>query len=148
MWNNLSNDLHMYTYMYNNFTNALNQIESAFSDVSNYSQLNVNKFWLQYYGVVNLSDIELTYTELQVLGKGFKFCPTPPMYDHGKIKESLDKFFRSASLKLFFEDNNETLENIDPGDLNEPFEHKSMKLPSISTPPSPSYLDFVQNFNN
>ena len=46
------------------------------------------------------------------MGKGLKFCPTPPMYDNGVLKENIDKFFRSASLKLSFDDTGVT-ESID-----------------------------------
>ena len=53
--------------------------------------------------MMNLSDHNCSFTELSVLGKGLKFCPTPPKYCHGKLKESIDKFFQSAPLKACFE---------------------------------------------
>ena len=73
-----------------------------------------------------------------MLGKGLKFCPTSPKYCHGAMKESIDRFFRLASIKLFIL-NNSVPEN--PEDilmnsfLSEPkvdtaFEHKELKLPS------------------
>ena len=53
--------------------------------------MDLNKFWLKYFGVVNLSGHKCTFLELSVLGKGLKFCPTPPKYCHGQLKESIDK---------------------------------------------------------
>ena len=55
------------------------------------------------WGVLNLSTRKLTDDELKVLGKGLKFCPTPPVYDHRALKESIDRFFRSISLHIFFQ---------------------------------------------
>ena len=52
----------------------------------------MNKFWLQYFGVVNLSNYECSFVELSALVKGLRFCPTPPMYDHGILEERVDKF--------------------------------------------------------
>ena len=76
----------------------------------------INKIWCEFYGVVNLSNYSCNQNELSVLEKGSKFCPTPPpKYCHGVMKESIDKFFRSASLKLFFGNNS----NPDPEDILE-----------------------------
>ena len=108
--------------------------------------MDVNKFWHNYFGVVNLSDRTLDIKTLSVLGKGLKFCPTPPLFDHGKLKESIDKFFRSASLKLFFEDKESPEDIINTSFLNdEPFEHKDLKLPSKFNPQRPSTLDYIYN---
>ena len=99
-----------------------------------------NKFWEKYFGVINLSNKELTYTELTVLGKGLKFCPTAIMVDHGKIKENLDKFFRSCSLRLFFSNGDAS----HPEGENEPtFTHKDMCLPSKFNPQMPNNLEHV-----
>ena len=100
--------------------------------------------------MVNLSDYSCNQNELSVLGKGLKFCPTPPKYCHGQLKESIDKFFRSASLKLFFSNNS----NQDPEDIlknsflseedtDTAFEHKELKLPSTFNPPMPNTLDHI-----
>ena len=94
------------------FSMELSRIEQTFNSVFKEKDMDLNKFWFQFYGVVNLSDYKLEKNELSVLGKGLKFCPTPPKYCHGAMKESIDKFFRSASLKLFFS-NNSIPENSD-----------------------------------
>ena len=84
------------------FSMELSKIEQTFNSVFKKNDMDLNKFWFQFYSVVNLSDYKLKKNELSVLGKGLKFCPTPPKYCHGAMKESIDKFFRSASLKLFY----------------------------------------------
>ena len=63
-------------------------------NIFNYENMDLNKFWLKYLGVVNLSDHKCTFLELSVPGKGLKFYTTPPKYCHGKLKESIDKFFQ------------------------------------------------------
>ena len=113
--------------------------------------IGMNKFWFEFYGVLNLSNYSCNQNELSVLEKGLKFCPTPPKYCHGAMKESVDKFFRSASLKLFFAknsvpDNPEDI--IENSFLSEPeedtaFEHKELKLPSTFNPPMPNTLKHI-----
>ena len=82
-------------------SNSVDSIENSFCEIFIYSKMKINTFWLKYFGVVNLSNYECSFVELCVLGKVLKFFPTPPMYDHGIHKESVDKFYRPASLKLF-----------------------------------------------
>ena len=111
----------------------------------NFTQVDNKSFIEQCTGVINLSDRKLSKEEIQVLGKGLKFCPTPPVYDHGKLKESIDKFFRSISLHLFF--NSETIdlepsENI-PEPMQSPFKHPELKLKSTFSPQMPSNLEFI-----
>ena len=52
-----------------------------------------NKFWLEYYGVKNLSSYKLNRLDLEVLGKGLKYCPTPhslrPWSTEGKHRQIL-----------------------------------------------------------
>ena len=74
------------------YSKQLNSIENSLN-VFQYDTMDLNKFWLKYFGVVNLSDHKLTILELTVIGKGLKFSPTHPKYCHGKLKESIDKFF-------------------------------------------------------
>ena len=95
----------------------------------------MNKYWEKYYGVINLSDRELKSDELEILGKGLKYCPTPGMVDHGLLKESIDKFFRICSLRLFFSN-----VEIPPPVEHGPFSHKDLKLPSKFNPPMPTNL--------
>ena len=101
--------------------------------------------------MVNLSDHQCSFLELSVLGKGLKFCPTPPKYCHGKLKESIDKFFRSATLKTIFK----PIEPEEPESILETsflsensaepelFEHKQLKLPSTFNPQLPSNLEYI-----
>ena len=64
------------------------------------------------------------------------------MYDYGPLKESIDKFFRSASLKLFFEnmdrENNDLGNNIPKG-----FDHPELRLASRFKPQMPSNLEHI-----
>ena len=115
--------------------------------------MDLNKFWLKYFGVVNLSDHRCTLLELSVLGKRLKFHPTPPKYCQGKLKESIDKFFQSAFLKAYFEPNGpEEPESILESsflseDDAEPeiFVRKDLKLPSTFNPQMPSNLEYLYN---
>ena len=112
-----------------------------FGKLFSYSDCEINTFWQKYYGVVHLSYYNLNQTELRVLGRGLKFCPTPPVYDHGRLKESLDRFFRTMTLFLFFESNNDN--NVDETNDTDPkpFSHKDLKLPSTFNPVMPSNLE-------
>ena len=80
---------------------SLDSVQLSMNSVFNNSNSTINQFWNQYFSVFNISDYKCDNIELSVLGKGLKFCPTPPKYCHGQMKESIDKFFRSCSLKLF-----------------------------------------------
>ena len=117
---------------------SLDYIQSSMNSVFNHSNSTINQFWNQYYGVFNISDYKCDNIELSVLGKDLKFCPTPPKYCHGQIKESIDKFFRSCLLKLFFDSS--SLEQ-QPEDILEDsfsseeeqetaFDHNELTLPS------------------
>ena len=106
--------------------NQLDSIEMTVCNTLFFTHMNNEEFREKYYGVVNLSSKRLTSSQYKVLGKGLKFCCTPPRADHGLLKESLDRFFRTCSLKLFFKD-------IEPDDNLEPegpYSHKDLKLPS------------------
>ena len=50
---------------------------SHYKTLFNFSNMEINKFWETYYGVVNLSSISLSDEDLKILGRGLKFCPTP-----------------------------------------------------------------------
>ena len=126
------------------FTAALTNLENCYSELFNYHDFENKQFWHRYYGVVNLSDYDLTKNQLKVLGRGLKFCPTPGRFDHGRLKEDIDRFFRSVSLHIFF--NSNTAEEIpDNNDPTKPFSHKELKLPSKFNPPMPSNLEIVYN---
>ena len=93
--------------------------------------------------MVNLSDYSIQFEEYRILGRGLKFCPTPPLYDHGVVKESIDKFFRNANLFLFFSDENNSQREIEINSTDR-FKHPELKLPSKFNPPKPSMLEHIQ----
>ena len=105
----------------------------------NHTHSNVNKFWLQYFGVVNLTDKEIDWKTLTLLGKGIKFCPTPPSFDHGPLKENIDSFFRKLSLHLFFSENSANIQE-NARVTTSPFKHKDLKCKSAFNPPMPLNL--------
>ena len=57
---------------------------------------------------VNLSDIQLTQSETNLLRKGLNFCPTPPPPRKYDINEDIDAFARRLTLKEY-----QTPENIE-----------------------------------
>ena len=121
------------------------------NSVFNHSNSTINQFWNQYYGVFNISDYKCDNIELSVLGKGLKFCPTPPKYCYGQMKESIDKFFRSCSLKLFFDSSSleqqpeDILEDsfLSEEEQETAFDHKELTLPSTFTPTMPGTLEHI-----
>ena len=58
--------------------------------------------------IVNLSDIQLTQSETDLLQKGMNFCPTPPPPTIDNINKDIDTFARRLSLREYH-----TPENID-----------------------------------
>ena len=120
-------------------------LDIAFSSITNlfdYRDVETNKFYEHYYGVINISSKILSKADISLLGKGLKFCPTLPVYDHSRLKESIDCLFRTMSLYLFFHSENnseEMIQNITP----RTFEHPELKLPSTFNPPRPSNLDHM-----
>lgn len=58
--------------------------------------------------IVNLSDIQLTQSETDLLQKGLNFCPTPPLPTIDHINKDIDALARRLSLREYH-----TPENID-----------------------------------
>ena len=58
--------------------------------------------------IVNLSDIQLTQSETDLLQKGLNFCPTPPPPTIDNINKDVDAFARRLNLREYH-----TPENID-----------------------------------
>ena len=112
-------------------------------DLFSFEKSDVNKFYSTYFGVTNLSDYSIRFKEYRILGRGLKFCPTPPLYDHGMVKESIDKFFRNANLFLFFSDENNSHREIENNSTDR-FKHPDLKLPSKFSPPKSSMLEHIQ----
>ena len=103
----------------------------------------MNKFYGEYFGVVNLSNYQICFEELEILGKGIKFCLTPPLYDHGAVKENIDKFFRNANLFLFFSEEDHSQSSIELNSTDG-FKHEELKVPSKFNPPKPNMLEHIQ----
>ena len=94
------------------YSKHLELIENSTEELFSFKNGDLNKFYGQCFGVVNLSKYSIQYEELKILGRGLKFCQTPRLYDHGVAKEIIDKFFRSANLFLFLSDENNSHEKI------------------------------------
>ena len=73
-----------------NILTRIDKIEYSSKDLFSYEKSDVNKFYSNYFGVINLSDYSIHFKEYRILGRGLEFCPTPPLYDHGMVKESID----------------------------------------------------------
>ena len=71
------------------FNHKMQEIEHLWSNIS------TPKITTPVY---NISKYNLTDPEKSLLGKGLKFCPTPPKADLGDICHDIDHFFRSANL--------------------------------------------------
>ena len=125
------------------YSKHLAEIEKCTEKVFSFKDTELNKFYGQYFGVMNLSNYSIQFEELKILGRGLKFCPTPPLHDHGMAKESIDKFFRNANLFLFFSDENNSHEKIELNSTDG-FKHEKLKLPSKFNPPKPNMLEHIQ----
>ena len=149
---NVNPDIVCFVIEFISYSNHLNSIENSLN-IFQFENRDLSKFWLKYFGVVNLSDHNCSFLELSVPGRGLKFCLTPPSYCRGKLKESTDKFLWSASLKAYFkphgpEEPESILEAsfLSENDAEpETFEHKDLKLPSTFNPQMPSNLEYIYN---
>jgi hypothetical protein len=54
--------------------------------------------------VINLSSYDLKETDISVLLKGLKFCPTPGEPQIGQVLDDLSGFFRRMRLQAYFND--------------------------------------------
>ena len=52
--------------------------------------------------IINLSSYDLTNSELSLLSRGFKFCPTPPKPDILQLEVDLKETIRKIELKCYF----------------------------------------------
>jgi len=68
---------------------------------------------------VNLSDIQLTQSETNLLRKGLNICPTPPPPGKYDIDKDIDAFARRLTLKEYHTPEN--VEEIKDGPLNHRF---------------------------
>ena len=125
----------------------MNSLENCTETLFSFQNCDINKFYGEYFGVVNISNYQIRFEELEILGKGIKFCPTPPLYDHGTVKENIDKFFRNANLFLFFSEDDKSQREIEINSTDG-FKHQELKLPSKFNPPKPSMLEHIQEILN
>ena len=65
--------------------------------------------------MVNLSGVALAEAEINLVSKGFSFCPTPRCMKKEEILDILEKFFRRLRLKEFFQEEEE--EEMDADNL-------------------------------
>jgi hypothetical protein len=56
------------------------------------------------HSVVNLSNVELTKSQVEALEKGLTFCPTPGRPQMHEIWGDLEEFFRRLRLKRYFDE--------------------------------------------
>ena len=64
-------------YKVDTFSLILNALETCTNEVFSFQNSDLNKFYGEYFGVVNISNYQIRFEELEILGKGIKFCPTP-----------------------------------------------------------------------
>ena len=130
-------------YQVDTYSKVLDSLETCTEKLFLFQNCDLNKFYGQYFGVMNLSNYQIHYEELEILGKGIKFCPTPPLYDHGAVKENIDKFFRNANLFLFFSEEDNSLSTTELNSTDG-FKHHELKVPSKFNPPKPNMLEHIQ----
>ena len=86
-------------------------------------------------GIVNLSSYQLTQSQISVLQRILKFCPTPLAPNPGDLWSDKDRLQKRLRQIAFFDspDNDDTLSATPlPDNLKslEPFKHRKFKLPS------------------
>ena len=102
--------------------------------------------------VRNLSSYRLSDSEMSLLNKGLKYCPTPPRPDIGNIIRDVETFFRKASTLLFFHGNSDHPNDTSSSQSTQyqdvsplkPFQHKDLKLKSTWNAPVPPLLEHVK----
>jgi hypothetical protein len=99
--------------------------------------------------VVNLSKVILTMDQINVLSKGFNFCPTPDPPNPGDLKYDLDSLHRRLRLRSRFHVSDEDLYDFDQDDnplQSDPFQHRKFRTKSTYNPVGPLALEaFIMN---
>ena len=93
--------------------------------------------------VVNLSHRQLSSTDINILQRGMKFCPTPGEPDISELHDDLDKLHLRLKRYLHFyklsppDDStlNQDVTIVPTPNMHEPFKHQKFKLPSAWIPP-------------
>ena len=88
--------------------------------------------------VVNLSSASLSSTELNLLSRGLKFCPTPSEVNQVELSQDLTDYYRRIRLREFFLDA--------PPSEPEPFRKKSTWVPPKNRVPAmETYVQVVSS---
>ena len=139
----LGNTIESEFYNVEDYSNILDILEICTENIFSFQNCDINKFYSEYFGVVNISNYQIRFEELEILGKGIKFCLTPPLYDHEAVKENIDKFFRNANLFLFFSEEDHSQREVE-NNSTDGFKHEELKIPSKFNPPKPNMLEHIQ----
>jgi len=130
------------------------------NDINNNDDANKNNNNNQpNVAVVNLSDYNLTETQINLLSKGLNFCPTPSAVDLSTARQDLDKFHRSLRLFCHFSKQNAPLDQssnstatnhtipIAPTDLETDKFTRTFRKKSTWTPMGPIPLESIITLN-
>ena len=95
-------------------------------------------FLLDNTNIVNLSSFHLTETQISVLQRGLKFCPTPGPPNPGDLRADMDRMHTRLQQIAFYNKLENALRLLntslgtpmpaDPGDSLNPFKHRKFKL--------------------
>jgi hypothetical protein len=93
--------------------------------------------------VLNRSIIDLTQSQISLLSRGLKFCPTPDSLDPGESRQDLDDLHRRLRLKYQFSDEDTYLDPSDKINIDdtEPFQNRKFRLRSYYNPRGPPALE-------
>ena len=83
--------------------------------------------------MVNISNYDLSETEISALSKTLKFCPTPPKTELSLIMDDVDEFIRKVKLRVYFMDDEEGDPSTDH-EINKALRRK-FKIKSKWVPP-------------
>lgn len=90
--------------------------------------------------VVNLSNHKLSISQLSLLERGLKFCPTPGEPHMANLRRDLDRFHRRLKWNVFFSNRegpsvtNNDSESADTTNPNPPFQSRKFNDPSTAEP--------------
>ncbi len=80
--------------------------------------------------VVNLSNVELTYAEFNVLNRGLGFVPSHTRYSPSMLAADIDRFERKLQLFHFFASKGDDIDMFDTNDSDNVFRPTSTWMPS------------------
>ena len=117
-----------------------NDSEVAQEIDDNRAQLKDNRLEAKFVSknVINLSQRQLTKSEISLLSKGLKFVPTPNMIDKAKLKQELEVFGRKLRLMWHFRNDERIF------DCNTKFRPKSTFNPKNKDVTIETYLSSLE----